>query len=705
VTAGTSAGYAADRLRLEASEYERLAKCAREEARRYELARRTEASVEARLQALGTLGWRVLADRRWAGSKRANVDFLLVGPGGVVVADVKAWRDLEVRHDSLFCQDECRDDEVGKLLGLTDQVQDSVGLLGLTRQALWPALVFAGRRLDERAAGVDLVGEANVAAWVSRLGRRLDEDQVDAVATVLSQDFPPYDAPPPTPVKVAKRRIVMPRLSRGSGLDRLDQPQSPDELFDVNELSDALLEAELAKPIESWMTFLHPSQLKLVNTSHSGPARVRGPAGTGKTVVGLHRAAYLAERNPKRVLFVTYVRTLPIVMSGLCRRMSPVAADNIEFTNLHRVAIDIVEKAGARSRIDGQKARKAFYAAWMAVAKGSVLTKLDARPSYWQEEIDYIIKGRGLTDFEEYAALSRLGRRTPMRAEHRATMWELYVEYERQLGLAEVHDFTDVLIMARDFVRDGAVTLDYGAVVVDEVQDLNLVGLQFLHAIAGDGPDGLMVIGDGQQAVYPGGFTLTEAGISVAGRAAVLRSNYRNTVEILDAAATIISDDQYDDLDDEPVAGRRDTEAVRRGGTVLTVRAADRVSLEAALVKQIKDTERFLRVPLGDLAVLVATRKELEHYSAVLRRAGISYVDLRDYDGITSDHVKIGTFKRAKGLEFKYALLPGLVEGPRRRQAGESDESYRERMERERRELYVGMTRARDGLWLGYVEN
>src|SRR4051794_5710781 len=204
------------------------------------------------MQAVAPLGGRVLADRRWAGSKRANVDFLLIGPGGVVVADVKAWRALQVRNDSLFCEDECRHDEVGKLLGLTDQVQDSVGLLGLTRQALWPVLVFAGRRLDERAAGVNLVGEANVAAWLSRLGRRLDEEQVETVATVLSQDFPSYDAPPPTPVRVVKRRIVMPRLSRESGRDKLDQPQTLDELFDVNELTEALLQAELAKPIESW---------------------------------------------------------------------------------------------------------------------------------------------------------------------------------------------------------------------------------------------------------------------------------------------------------------------------------------------------------------------------------------------------------------------------------------------------------------------
>ena len=702
MSAGASAQYQAARSRLQAAEYERLAQEARAEAERYALASRTEASVEARLNGLEVLGWRVLADRRWAGSKRANVDFLLVGPGGVVVVDVKAWRELEVRNGSVFCDDECRDDEVSKLLSLTDRVQDSVALMGLTRQALWPALVFPGRRVTARARGVDLLGEADVAPWVTRLGRRLDDDQIDAVTTVLSQDFAPYDPEPAAPVRALGRRIVMPWRASEEKHDQQRATQQA-ELFDVEELSDALLHAALAEPIESWMTFLHPSQLKLVSTSWSGPARVRGPAGTGKTVVGLHRAAYLAERIPRRVLFVTYVRTLPVVMAGLCRRMSPAAHERIDFTNLHRLAIDIIERAGGRARIDGQKARKAFYAAWMIAATGSVLTKLDARPSYWQEEIDHVIKGRGLSDFDEYVALSRLGRRTPMRAEHRRVMWDLYVEYERQLGLAGVQDFTDVLLTARDLVRAGTVDTDYGAVVVDEVQDLNLVGLQLLHAIAGDGPDGLLVIGDGQQAVYPGGFTLAEAGISVTGRAAVLRSNYRNTVEVLEAARKVVEHDAYDDLDGEPLDGSRDVEVIRRGGAVRVAKAADRHSLEAALVSQIEQTQSYHGVPLGDLAVLVATRKDLEHYSAVLRRAGIACIDLRDYDGVTSDQVKVGTFKRAKGLEFKYALLPGLTHGPRRAQPGESDESYRERAERERRELYVGMTRARDGLWLGYL--
>ena len=136
---------------------------------------------------------------------------------------------------------------------------------------------------------------------MSRLGHRLESEQVHAVAAVLERDFVPYDAPPPAPVKVPKVRLVMPR--------RKESP--PESLFDVQELTDSLLATALAGPIETWMTFLHPDQLKLVSNRYNGPARVRGPAGTGKTVVGLHRAAYLAERSPRTVLYVTFVKTLP----------------------------------------------------------------------------------------------------------------------------------------------------------------------------------------------------------------------------------------------------------------------------------------------------------------------------------------------------------------------------------------------------------
>ena len=398
-------------------------------------------------------------------------------------------------------------------------------------------------------------------------------------------------------------------------------------------------------------------------------------------------------------------------MCALCQRCSRLSANGwprprtptSAFSGLHRLAIDILEEAGIDSRISTTRINNAFNAAWAAVGRTSALARLDERPSYWKEEIDYVIKGRGLTDFDEYAVLGRVGRRTPMRAEHRAAMWDLYQEYEQRLDRMGTHDFTDVLLMARDAVRGGDVTVPYGSVIVDEVQDLNLVGIQLLHAIAGDGPDGLLIVGDGQQAVYPGGFTLAEAGIAVTGRAAVLRTNYRNSAEILEVAARVVASDEFDDMEDLPTPGSRDVDIVRAGGTAMTVRATDRHSLETALIRQIEEAVLRLGIAHGDMAVLVRTRRELEHYRRILGRAGLPCVDLMEYDGRTSDAVKIGTFKRAKGLEFKFVLLPGLREGPPAPWAGECDDSYRERVERERRELYVGMTRARDGLWLGYL--
>jgi hypothetical protein len=697
MSAGASARQEAQRSLLHATAYEELARASREQAERYELAARTEASVGHRLRTLEALGWTILSDRRWAGSRRANVDFLLVGAGGVVIVDVKAWRSLEVRNGSVFCEDDCRDDEVAKVLGLTDQVHDCLSALGLTRRALHPALVFAGRsglhQTGQQVSGLALVGEMDVAAWVTRLGTRLDEHQVSEIVALLDEGFPPYDVKGPT-ARVARLRLPMP----------IRKAAQPETLFDVDDLTDALVERALAEPIESWMTFLHPEQLKLVGANHSGPARVRGPAGTGKTVVGLHRAAHLAERSDKMVLFVSFVKTLPIVLGNLCERMSPSARANIHFTGLHRLALDTLEAAGVQSRIDAAKVQQAFAAAWSGTGRHSRLTQIDERPSYWKEEIDYVIKGRGLTDFDDYSVLRRIGRSCRLGFQDREAVWDLYVEYERLLDRAGIHDFTDVLLMAGDLVRSGDVQTGYGPVIVDEVQDLNLAGIQLLHAIGGDGPNGLYLIGDGQQSVYPGGFTLSEAGIAVTGRATVLRTNYRNTVEIIEAATRIVAADQFDDLEGEPAPGTREVTVVRHGYEPIIVWPDNRHSLEVALTSQILGTIRLLGVPPGDMAVLVRTRAELDRYSRVLSRAGIPYVDLQDYDGNTSDRVKVGTFKRAKGLEFKFVLIPGLrADSVPPQWPGESEDSHRERAERERRELYVGMTRARDGLWLGYL--
>ena len=324
-------------------------------------------------------------------------------------------------------------------------------------------------------------------------------------------------------------------------------------------------------------------------------------------------------------------------------------------------------------------------------------------PRYWREEIDYVIKGRGLTDFSQYAELSRVGRRTPLQPEQREAVWDLYEEYDGLLRADGVHDFNDVLLLALQHVRADPVQPEYVAVVADEVQDLSCVGVQILHALVGDRPDGLLLIGDGQQAVYPGGFTLAEAGVSVTGRSVVLRTNYRNTAEILDVAAKVVEQDGFDDLEGITEDGHRAVEVHRTGGQTIRVDADTETSHDIALVARLKQTFRELGVALGDMAVLTATRALARRYIRLLTAEDVPAVALEDYEGASVQAVKVGTFKRAKGLEFKQVFIP-LVPAQRSAQGeGETDATYRERLELERRELYVGMTRARDCLWLGYV--
>jgi hypothetical protein len=318
---------------------------------------------------------------------------------------------------------------------------------------------------------------------------------VRAVADHLESVLPSYEG------------AADPMAVGGSGAPVSAPGETPvaDGLFDVEGLSDAALESALRAPIERWMTFLHPDQVALVRRNWSGPARISGPAGTGKTVVGLHRAVHLAQRSTGRILFATHARNLPRVQGTFLRTMSPAVSDRVEFANVHAWAQEFLRQRGVPVALSSRWADDAFGRAWREIGRDSCLSDIDPLPQYWRDEIDYVIKGRGVTGFEQYAALPRRRRMTILRRTHRIAVWNLFEEYERKRVAREAHDFNDLLAMSlAEFTRDPG-EAGYSAVIVDEVQDLTLVGLRLLHALAGDRPNGLLLIGDGQQAVYPGG--------------------------------------------------------------------------------------------------------------------------------------------------------------------------------------------------------
>jgi hypothetical protein len=710
-------------------------------------------------------GWTVLPDRRWPGTRAANIDVLLAGPGGVFVVDVKNWRDVQVCDGRLWRGQEAADDAMGTLLVQADAVRAVLVEQGLAPAEVIPLLVLARQRNKRARLGdVHVLGELDLSLDLLRRGTRLSAAQVEQVVAALESACPPAagaqprsERQPRTSTTATTGRPSKPGPTgpaptgpgptgraptgraptgraptgpgptgpglTGPGLTGptptgptptgptptgpgLTGPGVP-ALLDVEEVWAGLIEAASAEPIEAWMTWLHPSQAKLITRTWNGPARIRGAAGTGKTVVALHRARHLAQRG-RRVLFASYVKTLGPVFSGLFTRLAPDLTDRVDFHSTHQVAVRLLRAAGSTVTIDQPGLDDCWNRAWAATHHDGVLESVGQSLRYWREEISHVIKGRGITAWPDYAGLTRVGRRTSLQQWHRQAVWRLFEEYECRRTERGLIDWDDVLSLALDAVRDGtAATAPWDAVIVDEVQDVTCTGLRLLHALVGDRPDGLLLVGDGQQAIYPGGFTLAEAGIWVTGRGVILDRNYRNRADILHHALAFIGDDSFADLADladladRPATPRGDVHATRPGGLVVHATADDDASQQQALLAHLDNLTSTHHARHGDTAILVATNAEARCWHRTLATAGIPAILLTDYDGRTVDAVKIGTFERGKGLDFAHVLIPDHDRTPAPRRRHESAEAYAERADLERRRLYVAIVRARDSLWLG----
>ncbi|MCU1439596.1 MAG: nuclease [Rhodoglobus sp.] len=684
--AGASAQQESQRQLALAEDHERAAHEARQTASRYGIAAVTEKSVAKRLAPLTAVGYHLLPDRGWPGSRRAQVDLVVVGPAGLFIVDTKAWKDVTIAGGHIFRDQEDVTGDLDSLADLGYSTESVMVEIGLAPGEVHSVVVLAGRKGISTAVGtVEVVGELDVLQHIARRGQRLTASQVDAVLSLALSHFPVLRAPAPVDAT-----IIEPVLPA--------QPETIDlaDLATDDEIGEAIMAGILAAPIEDWMSFLHPDQAKLVRRSFTGPSRIRGAAGTGKTVVGLHRAAYLARSRPGRVLVTTYVKSLPAVLSTLLHRMAPEVADRVDFVSAHAFARRLLVERGIRIDLDTKKVDAAFAAAWREVGLPGILGKLDQSTHYWKDEINHVIKGRGITSFEPYADLARTGRRRQLRIEQRRAVWELYVAYQQRL--AGVHDFSDVVTLAEASLR--IMPLEkYSSVIVDEAQDLSCSMIRMLHHLVGNEPDGLTLIGDGRQTIYPGGYTLAEAGISLAGRGVVMNTNYRNTAEILDFASTMIAGDEWTDIEGPSPLDAAPLVA-RTGPAPVVESFGSRHTHDAALVARIRDVTREVGTELADVAVLALDRYALAPLLVALSAAGIPTVDLDTYDGTSVAAVKVGTVKRAKGLEFKQVLLAGVSSGLLSG-AAPTEAAALERHGLQRRELYVAMTRARDGLWVG----
>ena len=661
-------------------------------ARSFEAAARSEKRLARTLIELEPLGYTLLADRKRPGSARGNVDMVLVGPGGVVLVDAKAWHQVTIASGRVWRGEDDATPEIERLADLLHLMQGELADVGLAPGEVRALVAFTGLDVPRTDLfGLTLLGDAAAVTEIAGLGTRLSPARVAEVRAALEHLFPPLTTGP----------VTIPSAALAEPVEPIDV--DPVTLSAEN-IQDALFDGLRRAPIEDWMAFLDPGQARLVRRSFSGPSRIRGAAGTGKTVVALHRAAHLARVTGGPVLVTTFVRTLPRVLESLLHRLAPDVAGRVEFRSVYGFAADVLAARGTPLEVQPELASRIFDEVWRTQGLDGPLGAIDPAATYWYEEVSAVLKGRGLTRFEQYAGLARHGRRRPLSVEQRVAVWDLYVAYESALRARGVADRQDLILEAEASLREQPIDR-YRAVIVDEVQDLSTVMIRMLHSLVGDIPDGLNLVGDGQQTISPGGSTLAEAGVSISGRSAVLTTNYRNTAEIADFAALLVRDDRHVDIEGALTTSDA-AETPRRGPrpvhTVFPSRAVHDKSLVERVRRIVADAEEAGRgVRLGDIGVLALHAWHAKEAAEALEEAGIPTIDLADYDGTPVDAVKVGTIKRAKGLEFAEVLV--VRTPPYLLQAGlpTLDDAAEERTALQRRELFVGMTRARDGLWVG----
>ena len=686
VSAGASAAQQAVRLSAVARSHQLEAQRAADEAGRYAAAAIAERKLATRLTPLTAHGYYLLPDRQWPGSKNAQLDLIVVGPSGLWIVDSKHWNEFAVSAGHLFRDQADVTDDVMRLADVANAAEAAFVGVGLAPAEIRVALAMDGRKGKFGDVGpIEVVGAEDIHLYMSKRGNRLSAGEVEQVLTVAMQYFPRYVG--------AQRElaaVIVPEPILGEVFDDTS-------LLTEDEVRHALTEAELAAPIEDWMTFLHPEQAALVRRTFNGPSRIRGAAGTGKTVVGLHRAAYLARVHPQgKILVTTFVKTLPAVLSSLLKRMAPDVADRVEFVSVHALAFRLARERSVRLNLDGRKANDLLKISWAQLSpehKTRLAQRAGGGLDYWKEEVEAVIKGRGLTSFEQYAECKRPGRLVRLNMEDRRAVWALFQSYEAGLRASNVHDFHDVVLLAEAAFRKAPKQL-YAAVIIDEAQDLSLAMVRLLHALVGDTADSFTLIGDGQQNVYPGGYVLSEAGISLAGRGVVLDRNYRNTIEVQEFAASLIAESVYVDMDDESTpttAADKSDGPIRHGAVPVVARFSTKADHDAGLVAALRALTA--QSSIGDAAILCNTTWEADAATRLMTAAGIPSISLLEYVGTPVEAVKVGTIKRAKGLEFKLVMLPWTPTSTRG-----LDE---ERAARDIRERYVAATRARDMLWVG----
>lgn len=478
----------------------------------------------------------------------------------------------------------------------------------------------------------------------------------------------------------------------------------PDAMRRIRVVENAAeLEAALDYPWEKWTVFLHPSQRALIDADFDGPARVVGSAGTGKTIVAVHRAVRFAQSDPSaRVLLTTFSRPLASALERkVLTLLGPQASivPRIRVASFNDVADELYQLATGRRPHVASDEQVRVVVEKAAVAVGEASFSLRFLMSEWTHVVD----AWQLDSLQSYAEVPRLGRKNRMGPKQRVKLWPIMEAARKSLHDRGFYTWPQIYAAVADHYRDKT-EKPFTHVVVDEAQDLGVPELRMMAAIARSGTNGLFFTGDLGQRIFQQPFSWSGLGVEVRGRSATLKVNYRTSHQIREAADCLLpkSVRDVDGVEDS----RRGTVSVFNGPSPEVVIASDEAHERDTVTGFVKKAIADGYAP-GEIGVFVRSRGQTIRARAAVQATGLGALELSERGEDAGERVSIGTMHLAKGLEFKAVAVMAcdaeVLPLQARIETATDEVDLEEVFETERHLFYVACTRARDRLHISGV--
>ena len=470
--------------------------------------------------------------------------------------------------------------------------------------------------------------------------------------------------------------------------------------------SDEHLKEVLDYPLDKWRIFLHPVQRKLVEMNSSGALRVLGGAGTGKTVVAMHRAKHLAEKvftQPQdRILFTTFnINLATDIAKNLDKLCPPAVRERIEVLHINGWAHDYLKRMRYKVKIVSSQQQQELWE--------TALTHKDADANlsdgFYRTEWESVIQYHGIVNIADYLTVKRTGAGTRLSRLQRKKAWQVFSRYRELLAEKQLLEFTDELRLAKDVLQQNRAYTKYRAVLIDEAQDMLPEAFKLARSIVAAPdedipPNSLFIVGDAHQRIYNYPVRLSALGIPIVGRSRRLKLNYRTTQETCAYASAILAGIDVDDLDGQADSLVGYTSLVH--GETPHQHAADDIEQEAGYIAaQIQQwvgdddsTDKY-----NSICITLRTNKLVSNYAELLEHAGLPVTIIGKEGEKDEDGVRLATMHRVKGLEFDYLILASANNStlpyPSSFRSAETETEKDDVMKKERSLVYVALTRAR----------